>query len=240
MRKIVTLLLTFCFFLANSQERDYKGTLIQFHKDLLNGKLTTYQGWEKYSHEAFRIDEENSPGFIRRYSGYLTDVLGRDHELFRQKVIESKVYDHGTKSQVALDIQLSSGTISFGLNRYEDEPIYIDVFVDGLTLYSYSNPDKPKGEVFRNAIIVDPDGYTNIRESSSAKSDIVAQIKENEVFYYSLHRTDNWVKVTTFDRKTSGYMHISRIAPVSELEPKLRKQVEDCRWNNVENCRLSN
>jgi|GEM_PF-4645642 len=61
-------------------------------------------------------------------------------------------------------------------------------------------------------IINDPDGYTNLRNIPSNKSEIVAKIIEGEFFYFRPTQ-DNWWFIKRCDG-TEGYMHKSRIKEI--------------------------
>lgn len=60
------------------------------------------------------------------------------------------------------------------------------------------------------AVIDDPDGYTNIRSGQGTQYSIIARANEGEVFYAIPRQTDDWWAVRTKDNKY-GYMHRSRI-----------------------------
>ncbi len=63
------------------------------------------------------------------------------------------------------------------------------------------------------AIIVDPDGFTNVREERSAKSKIIEKVFENEKFeVYTDDELDaNWWFVYIPKSGNSGYIHKSRV-----------------------------
>jgi hypothetical protein len=58
-------------------------------------------------------------------------------------------------------------------------------------------------------VIDDPDGFTNVRAQSDAKSAIVATVKRDEVFTF-VWKDPAWSEVTLGSGK-KGYMHSSRI-----------------------------
>ena len=67
------------------------------------------------------------------------------------------------------------------------------------------------------AIINDKDGYTNLRKSASGKSAVVAKILDHEIFNIQMYkRKGNWIPVEY--KKTKGYMHLSRITPLSKMK----------------------
>lgn len=72
------------------------------------------------------------------------------------------------------------------------------------------------------AVISDPDGYTNIRASESASSEIIGKITEGEKFYTFLQE-GTWWKVRT-QSGTTGFVHKSRI---KTLEP-VASSSKDC------------
>lgn len=63
------------------------------------------------------------------------------------------------------------------------------------------------------AVINDPDGYTNVRSKPSADAPIVARVNKGEVFTFTSKATETfpkWVAVRLASGKT-GYMHSSRV-----------------------------
>ena len=81
------------------------------------------------------------------------------------------------------------------------------------------------------ATVVDPDGYTNVRESPSGSSKIIYQIPTNEVFIIAdiyENRDNEWVSVFILKDKFSfqtgssiylkGYIHCSRILHLEQTE----------------------
>lgn len=80
------------------------------------------------------------------------------------------------------------------------------------------------------AIIKDKDGYTNVREAASSKSEIIYKILENEVFWFNYNYEDpncEWISVYIPKNKYSfssklpdyieGYVHKSRVLPIDKL-----------------------
>ncbi|MCR9154445.1 MAG: hypothetical protein NXI09_10075 [Bacteroidetes bacterium] len=81
-------------------------------------------------------------------------------------------------------------------------------------------------------LINDLDGYTNVRKEKSADSEILFQIKENEVFFIDVYYVDldsSWIKIWFPKSKYSkynkdysnsdlnGYIHKSRIRLIDSL-----------------------
>ncbi len=64
--------------------------------------------------------------------------------------------------------------------------------------------------------IIDADGYTNVRDKPSTKSNILFKIETNEYFYYENSDSKDWCKVTNMNGE-SGFMHKSRIIDVTEF-----------------------
>ena len=64
-------------------------------------------------------------------------------------------------------------------------------------------------EFVLRAEINDPDGYTNVRASKAASSEIVAVVRVNEEFR-TFDQTGSWWKVKTSSGEI-GYMHVTRI-----------------------------
>lgn len=71
-----------------------------------------------------------------------------------------------------------------------------------------TSPSLPAGFTHR-AVIDDPDGYSNIRSQKNAKSQVVTQIPQGELFFTYM-QDGNWWRVRTQQGKI-GYMHVSRI-----------------------------
>jgi hypothetical protein len=72
------------------------------------------------------------------------------------------------------------------------------------------------------AIIVDKDGFTNIRESGSTNSAIVGQILTGDYFSFKRTTDDWWEVYKTFDENgnsvnVKGFVHKSRIQPLYSL-----------------------
>ena len=61
-------------------------------------------------------------------------------------------------------------------------------------------------------MINDLDGYTNIRKSNRANSEIIGKIVDGEVFTY-WETNDSWYIVQTA-KGIKGYVHKSRIRPI--------------------------
>jgi Bacterial SH3 domain len=60
------------------------------------------------------------------------------------------------------------------------------------------------------AVIDDPDGYTNIRSGQGTQYSIIARVNKGEVFYAIPQQSDDWWPVRTKDNKY-GYIHRSII-----------------------------
>jgi len=61
----------------------------------------------------------------------------------------------------------------------------------------------------RKGFIVDPDGYSNVREAADGKSSIVTKILDGEIFKYKVNES-SWYPVETYNG-IHGFMHKSRI-----------------------------
>jgi uncharacterized protein YgiM (DUF1202 family) len=59
------------------------------------------------------------------------------------------------------------------------------------------------------AVINDPDGYTNVRSGPGTQYEVLSKIVDNETFYV-VSQQGSWWQVRTQDG-TYGYMHRSRI-----------------------------
>ena len=68
----------------------------------------------------------------------------------------------------------------------------------------------------KNGLINDPDGYVNIRKEQNAKSEIVGQIKEKEVFRYWEIPT-NWYVVET-EAGLRGFVYKDRIRSMKKVK----------------------
>lgn len=87
--------------------------------------------------------------------------------------------------------------------------------------------DRMSSQKICKGVINDSDGYTNIRKSNNANSEIIGKIVDGEVFTY-WETNDNWYVVQTV-KGVKGYVHKSKIKPAEEInEQKIRYyKVED-------------
>ena len=80
------------------------------------------------------------------------------------------------------------------------------------------------------AIIVDKDGFTNVRESKSTNSAVVGQIRIHEFFTFKKTSDDWWEVFKTFDENgnsinLNGFVHKSRIQPLYTLADKEKRKI---------------
>lgn len=68
------------------------------------------------------------------------------------------------------------------------------------------------------AVIVDKDGYVNVREKEFANSKIVGKIKSGEAVFIFEDLDTDWLNVSFDDNKKSGFIHRSRIKYIKDLE----------------------
>ncbi len=61
------------------------------------------------------------------------------------------------------------------------------------------------------AVIDDPDGYVNVRAGRGTQFEIVAEVREGEVFRVAPKTDEEWWHVLTPDDRATGFMHSSRI-----------------------------
>ncbi|MEP4534742.1 MAG: SH3 domain-containing protein [Cyclobacteriaceae bacterium] len=239
MKKFFVITLLICSLTGFSQSRDYKGALINFHKDLLAGRLRTPEAYKEYSFEGHAVEEDEHPGFIKQYNALITNVTGSQINPIIEKIQNSKILDYGSPSSVQIELIFGDDFLIYSLNKYEDEPITIGISLNGLSLFNHIIKDASNVyKTERYAVINDPDGYTNVRKEPSSKSGIVTRVDENQVFIYYPSPKASWIEVL-INNETTGFMHKSRIKPVYELEAFQRKQVEKC-WVRWENCSISN
>ena len=90
-------------------------------------------------------------------------------------------------------------------NQYGLDELFVPVINRSL-LQNKSSIASCKG------VIDDPDGYTNIRKSNSANSEIIGKIVNGEVFTY-WETNDSWYIVQTA-KGIKGYVYKSRIRPI--------------------------
>jgi hypothetical protein len=96
------------------------------------------------------------------------------------------------------------------------------------------------------AIIVDKDGFTNVRESKSTNSPIVGQLNNGEFFTFKKTADDWWEVNKTFDKdlgwvKLTGFVHKSRIQPIDALTDKdKRKLIKEIFDNELEFIKTKN
>ena len=80
------------------------------------------------------------------------------------------------------------------------------------------------------AIIVDKDGFTNVRENKSTNSAVVGQIKKGEFFTFKM-TNDDWFEInkTLSEDGTienlNGYVHKSRVQPINTLPDKEKREL---------------
>jgi uncharacterized protein YgiM (DUF1202 family) len=61
------------------------------------------------------------------------------------------------------------------------------------------------------AVIDDPDRYTNVRSGPGGQFDIIAEVREGQIFRVTPRSDAEWWHVLTPDRRAMGFMHRSRI-----------------------------
>ena len=74
------------------------------------------------------------------------------------------------------------------------------------------NVNSTNGDEIKYGNINDPDGYTNVREGKSSKSEILFQIYEDEKFIIQNNEGDWWL--IEFN-DNHGYIHNSRISIIN-------------------------
>ncbi|MBR08790.1 MAG: hypothetical protein CMP48_14075 [Rickettsiales bacterium] len=92
------------------------------------------------------------------------------------------------------------------------------------------------------AYIKDDDGYTNVREAKSSNAEIITTIQNAELFNCKPDRESNWWEIEKSDG-TTGYVHNSRIIPVSSQTVVIKRffdEIENANPNNVEFGEVSN
>ena len=80
--------------------------------------------------------------------------------------------------------------------------------------YSFflANPAHDGSEKYTlQAVISDPDGFTHVRSAPNREGQIVATVKDGEVFSTYVQQS-NWWHVKTKDNRY-GFMHVTRIRP---------------------------
>ena len=89
---------------------------------------------------------------------------------------------------------------------------------------AYDNNEMDGHDIeYRAGVIVDEEGYTNIREEKSTSSEIVGVLYEGDVFFYMPDEKSKWWQVflTEEDAKNgrcAGYVHESRIDENDEYD----------------------
>jgi len=63
----------------------------------------------------------------------------------------------------------------------------------------------------QRAVIDDPDGYTNVRSGRGTQFDIIAEVRQGEIFRVTPREDAEWWHVLTPDGRAMGFMHRSRI-----------------------------
>ena len=91
------------------------------------------------------------------------------------------------------------------------------------------NRQKIKFNCDKNTLIgtiIDPDGYTNLREKPHAKSIVLSRINKERFFLYNPSNSSNWFLVEKLDG-TIGYVHKSRIKEVLDDNLIIHKYATD-------------
>lgn len=186
---------------------------------------------------ALNYESDNYPSLIlqdlikerNRLTGELT------LEEVRKCIAASKLIDTGSPGGVYLDLKLTNNTtIYFGINKYLDEEPTIGVYLPNgkniLSLLEGLSDVVGDYSVSGLGLINDPDGYTNLRDSTATNYPVVQKLFENQLFRYWPTSERTWWKVKTLDSCNIGYMHKSRIKPFNLLEGEvsedLKKQAE--------------
>lgn len=73
-------------------------------------------------------------------------------------------------------------------------------------------------------IINDKDGYVNVRENADIKSKIIGKQYEDDIFYSVKSKDNDWYEVY-LENGATGYVHGSRIIPLSNLQKLNTKAV---------------
>jgi len=73
-------------------------------------------------------------------------------------------------------------------------------------------------------IINDKDGYVNVRENADGKSKIIGKKYEDDIFYSIKSKDNDWYEVY-IENGATGYIHSSRIMPLSNLQKLNTKSV---------------
>jgi uncharacterized protein YgiM (DUF1202 family) len=81
--------------------------------------------------------------------------------------------------------------------------IFLLVIATSILSFSIAKGQDKKG------FIVDPDGYSNLRESANGQSKVITKILDGEIFKYK-ESESSWYSVETYNGK-KGFMHKSRI-----------------------------
>lgn len=130
----------------------------------------------------------------------------------------STIIDYGNPSYIIIKVVYNEQcVVFFQINKYIDENPYIqDIFMNsGESLFNCLNTRKPKSIELR-AIIMDKDGFTNIRQEPNNNSTVVGKIVEKQQFFFTPDYSKSWWKVRLVDTGIVGYVHKSRIQLINQ------------------------
>ena len=152
-------------------------------------------------------------------------VNGKEHGIYKNYLLEDDDGEAITKEIVDYENEYSNGV----LIKDNGPPLWTeDRTTDGSNRILFTGEESPAEETViaeieeninstnRDEIkygnINDPDGYTNVREGKSSKSEILFQIYEDEKFIIQNNEEDWWLIEFNGNH---GYIHNSRISIIN-------------------------
>ena len=133
---------------------------------------------------------------IKEQSKDLTQGL-TEQEINRLLQDSSMFINNDTSSVVIAICFPNRKRIYFNLDRYIDEPIFIQgiYLTDGTSISNKMSAKKIHNNLRLLGRINDADGYVNVRKEANEKSMIVGKINMGERFYYTPNSNSSWWKI---------------------------------------------
>ena len=141
------------------------------------------------------------------------EISVRSEELLKlKKLLQTK---EGTEAEIVFEETFNNSKDA--PKWYEQTTQFRPYLTAEVVGGSNANGSYDANPALQCAVINDADGWTNVRTQPSMNGAIVTKIYDGERFYFERVPGSNWVKVyrTADDTQSIGFMHGSRVMPVS-------------------------